>query len=372
MSNEIVKYNNRMNSFPLGALTANELNLFMSLVQQSYQKGTQKFVLTFDQLKKLSKYKRSNRRFIQDITTTNAKLLSVNGFIDNGVTIKQFVVFNTFVIDRKKQTVTISVNPDFQGLFNDLKHWTRFQLKQFNELNSAYSKNIFRLIKQYRTTGHFRLSKKELFKQLQIPKSYAKSSANLDKRVFSPIKNELSPIIRGFSINSVHSNAIGHPTIAYEFTWHPESAKADDFEKSDLVERQAKLNNISLNDTLSSDEKAKAYDRILGNKPGTTDAKKWHDLAKHSQKSQKELEKRIQRHERSVNLMKLYSNWATKFGDLSSQTTKKLSTMMDLYGLSNVQSEIDRYAVLSSSDIEVSQLLDLMESSLKKKQDNLL
>ena len=36
LSNEIVKYGNRLNTIPLGKLNANELNLFISLVQQSY------------------------------------------------------------------------------------------------------------------------------------------------------------------------------------------------------------------------------------------------------------------------------------------------------------------------------------------------
>ena len=44
MSNEIVKYNNRMNTIPLGKLSANELNLFITLVQRAYQKGTSKQV----------------------------------------------------------------------------------------------------------------------------------------------------------------------------------------------------------------------------------------------------------------------------------------------------------------------------------------
>lgn len=101
----------------MGKLNANELNLFISLVQQSYQKGTRTLVYDFDKLKALSKYDRSNERFVKDIMRTNSKLLSINAYIDDGVTIKQFACFNTFEINRAKQTLKVAVNPDFQGLF---------------------------------------------------------------------------------------------------------------------------------------------------------------------------------------------------------------------------------------------------------------
>ena len=83
MNNEIVKYGNRLNTIPLGKLNANELNLFISLVQQSYQKGTRTLLYSFDKLKALSKYDRSNERFVKDIMRTNSKLLTMELLLNN-------------------------------------------------------------------------------------------------------------------------------------------------------------------------------------------------------------------------------------------------------------------------------------------------
>ena len=231
MSNEIVKYNNRMNTIPLGKLNANELNLFITLVQRAYQKGTSKQVYSFSQLKSLSKYNRSTSNFVKDIMRTNSKLLSINAYTDDGVTITQFACFNFFQINRKEQTLTVAINPLFKGLFNDLSHWTRFQLEQFNNIKSAYAKNLYRLIKQYRTVGRLKLTKEELFKQLNIPTSYAQKISRVQQRVITPVKEELAPIIRGLAVKPIRGAGRGRPVTGYVFTWHPESKNADDFSK---------------------------------------------------------------------------------------------------------------------------------------------
>ncbi len=75
---------------------------------------------------------------------------------------KRFVLFNQFKIDGKsdKPFVEIQVNEKIYPYFLILKNWTRFNLQQFNELESSYSKTMFRLLKQYRTQGWTYFSKK--------------------------------------------------------------------------------------------------------------------------------------------------------------------------------------------------------------------
>lgn len=365
LSNEIVKYGNRLNTIPLGKLNANELNLFISLVQQSYQKGTRTLVYDFDKLKALSKYDRSNERFVKDIMRTNSKLLSINAYIDDGVTIKQFACFNTFEINRAKQTLKVAVNPDFQGLFNDLSHWTRFQLAQFNDLHSAYAKNMFRLIKQYRTVGRLKLTKEELFKQLDLPKTYQKKTSNIQTRVLNPIKEELTPVIRGLAIKTIRGAGRGRPVVGYEFTWHPEAKNADDFEKGRYADQRMKLDNIDLNPDLTPKEKARAYDRVLGYKLGTTDPKLWQEVDG-SEDDKAEVEKQLTEKEKFDQYRELLKSWVQYFNKLDMKTTGKLKTLLDGYGLDDVKAQIKRYASLGSLNIDTPTLLEMIENSLQQ------
>lgn len=369
LSNEIVKYGNRLNTIPLGKLNANELNLFISLVQQSYQKGTRTLVYDFDKLKALSKYDRSNERFVKDIMRTNSKLLSINAYIDDGVTIKQFACFNTFEINRAKQTLKVAVNPDFQGLFNDLSHWTRFQLAQFNDLHSAYAKNMFRLIKQYRTVGRLKLTKEELFKQLDLPKTYQKKTSNIQTRVLNPIKEELTPVIRGLAIKTIRGAGRGRPVVGYEFTWHPEAKNADDFEKGRYADQRMKLDNIDLNPDLTPKEKARAYDRVLGYKLGTTDPKLWQEVDG-SEDDKAEVEKQLTEKEKFEQRRELFKSWLQYFGRLGEKITGKLTALLEEYGLDAVKAQIKRYGSLNSLNIDMPTLLEMIENSLKQEAED--
>ncbi|MDM8267366.1 replication initiation protein [Limosilactobacillus pontis] len=367
MSNEIVKYSNRLNTIPLGRLNANELNLFISLVQQSYQKGTRKLTFTFKQLQSLSKYDRSSANFVKDLMKTNSKLLSINAYTDDGDTITQFACWELFQIQKSKQLLTVQVNPHFQKLFNDLSHWTRFQLAQFNELHSAYAKNMFRLIKQYRTVGRLKLTKEELFKQLDLPKTYQKKTSNVQTRVLNPIKEELSPIIRGLAIKTLRGAGRGRPVVGYEFTWHPEAKNADDFEKGRYADQRRKLDNIDLNKELSPKEKARAYDRVLGYKLGTTNPNLWKQASGSGKSS--DVENQLTEKDKFDQYRELLKTWVQYFNKLDMKTTGKLKALLDAYGLENVKAQIKRYASLTSLNVDIPTLLEMIENSLVQERE---
>ncbi|MGC4421236.1 replication initiation protein, partial [Streptococcus suis] len=70
---------------------------------------------------------------------------------------------------------------DALPLLNGLDSWVRYSLQQFNELQSSYSKTMFRLLKQFRTKGYAYFSKEDFHELLDIPKSY--KQPDIDKRV---------------------------------------------------------------------------------------------------------------------------------------------------------------------------------------------
>lgn len=262
MVNELVKYDNRLNSIPLRRFNSREMNLFFSIASRIIDKGTNDISFSFTQLKYLSQYKNHNGRFIEDLEKVYDKLLSISARNDDDDKIVRFVAFTKYEIERSTETVTIAVNPDFKGLFNELRTWTRFSLEQFASLKSTYSKTAFRLLKQYRTVGKRNFKMSEFRELLDIPESYRTDA--IDRRVLKPIKEELSPIFRGLKVKKRHEGHGGKIT-GYEFTWKPEDKNENDFLKSSWYEMRKKITNIENNNDLTKQEKENAKKRLYNN-----------------------------------------------------------------------------------------------------------
>ena len=140
-------------------------------------------------------------------------------------------MFTKFKIngDTPEPYVDIQLFEDALPLLNGLDSLVRYSLQQFNELESSYSKTMFRLLKQFRTKGFAYFSKDDFHELLDIPKSYRQSDIN--KNVIKPIRQELTAIFKGLTIKKKYGKGRGKPVIGYQFTFKPEIKKADDFNK---------------------------------------------------------------------------------------------------------------------------------------------
>lgn len=234
MTNEIVKYHHELNTIPLRKFTPVEMNLFFSIVSRMREKGDKTVRFTFEQLKDLSNYKATaNTRFVDDLKSTYEKLLQLRfgRTSKTGLSVEMFVLFTKFKIngDVDEPYVDIQIFEDALPLLNGLDEWVRYSLQQFSELQSSYSKTMFRLLKQWRTIGKVYYEKEDLHELLDIPKSY--KQPDIDKRVLKPIRQELTAIFKGLSIKKKYGKGRGKPVVGYTFTFKPEINKADDFNK---------------------------------------------------------------------------------------------------------------------------------------------
>ncbi|MBC9708935.1 MAG: replication initiation protein [Enterococcus sp.] len=287
MSNELVKYHHELNTIPLRKFTPVEMNLFFSIVSRMRDKGEQTVRFSFDQLKELSDYKpTANNRFIDDLAETYEKILSLRfgRRSKSGLSIEMFVMFTEFKIngDVEEPYVDIRIYEKAIPLLNNLDEWVRYSLKQFTDLQSSYSKTMFRLLKQFRTTGYAYFSKEDFHELLDIPKSYRETHIN--ERVLKPIKEELTPLFRGLTIKKKYGKGRGKPVIGYQFAFKAEAKNANDFSKGEREDLRQKIFNIEHNGDLSQEEKWVAKDKVLGLKIGT------HESDFYAQK-QKEFEK---------------------------------------------------------------------------------
>ena len=291
MANELVKYHTELNTIPLRKFSPVEMNLFFSIVSRMRDKGEQTVRFSFDQLKDLSDYKATaNSRFIDDIYSTYEKILSLRfgNRSANGLNRSMFVMFTQFEIvgDTDEPYVDIKLFEETIPLLNGLDEWVRYSLKQFNELQSSYSKTMFRLLKQFRTTGYAYFSKEDFSELLDIPKSYRESDIN--KNIFKPIKEELTPLFRGLTIKKKYGKGRGKPVIGYQFSFKAEAKNADDFSKGERENLRIKMFNIEHNGELSQEEKWVAKDKVLGLKIGTHEADYYSQQQKESDKIEEE------------------------------------------------------------------------------------
>ncbi len=135
------------------------------------------------------------------------------------------------------------------------------------KLCNRTSKTVFRLLKQFRTTGYAYFSKEDFHELLDIPNSYRQG--NIDQKVLGPIREELTPIFTGLTIKKKYGKGRGKPVIGYQFSFKPEMKNADDFYKGEREDFRKKIFNIDHNSELTQEQKWLAKDRVLGLKLGT-------------------------------------------------------------------------------------------------------
>ncbi|WP_164511416.1 replication initiation protein, partial [Levilactobacillus mulengensis] len=274
MSNEIVKYDPELNTIPLRKFTPVEMNLFFSIVSRMRDKGDETVRFSFDQLKELSAYKpTANNRFIDDIESTYQKILGLRfgRRSKDGLHREFFVMFTEFEINGHADDpyVDIKIYPKAIKLLNELESWVRYALSEFRDLKSSYAKTMFRLLKQFRTTGYAYFSVADFNELLDVPKSY--KSSNINQSVLKPIKEELTPLFRGLTVRKKYGKGRGKPVIGYSFTWKSEKKDANDFSQGQIQDERQKLFNIQHNGELTEQEKWRAIDKVKGLTLGSTE-----------------------------------------------------------------------------------------------------
>lgn len=274
LSNEIVKYDPELNTIPLRKFTPVEMNLFFSIVSRMRDKGDETVRFSFDQLKELSAYKpTANNRFIDDIESTYQKILGLRfgRRSKDGLYREFFVMFTEFEINGHADDpyVDIKIYPKAIKLLNELESWVRYALSEFRDLKSSYAKTMFRLLKQFRTTGYAYFSVADFNELLDVPKSY--KSSNINQSVLKPIKEELTPLFRGLTVRKKYGKGRGKPVIGYSFAWKSEKKNANDFSQGQFQDERQKLFNIQHNGELTEQEKWRAIDKVKGLTLGSTE-----------------------------------------------------------------------------------------------------
>ncbi|MDN4849170.1 replication initiation protein (plasmid) [Ligilactobacillus salivarius] len=382
--NRLIKYDPELNTIPLRKFTPAEMNLLFGIISEVQGKKDSVVTLTFEQLKDLSNYKpTANKRFIDDLYSTYSKLLSLRfgRMSKTGLTREMFVLFNKFKIiaeNTKTPHVDLRVQEEAIPILNELSKWVRFNYSDFIKLNSSYSKTMFRLLKQYRTTGYVYYDKENFYELLDIPKSYIKNQANLDNRVINPILEELSPIFKGLNIYKRKSKHRGRAIIGFEFTFKPERKDVEDIKRNNEQMLKDRMFNLINNNSLSYKQKRKAAIKAFndfsaddyqeledkGELPiwaKIPEDKKLTKPLENNSTSDKTPKNKVTEEEKT----RVFDLWTQIFGmNGFKYASKQLIDLINMYPTELISEQIQQYTAFAGDNFSVTMVIDLLKNSL--------
>lgn len=235
----MLKYHNDMNLIAFKDFSQRELNIFFSLCLLMKEKGTGEITLSYDEIKNVIPDRfESNTKFEEILESVYDKLLQLRLESRDKNKIEKFILFTSYKIHVNEKNVTINTNSDYSYILNNLsKNFTLFELQEFNELSSTYSKHMFRLLKQYRSTGFFRINVEEFRRLLDVPKSYTMKKIGV--KVLGPIEKELVSYFKDFKIKKIKE---GRSITNLEFTFKPQHYKCND--EIDTIDVEATQSNL--------------------------------------------------------------------------------------------------------------------------------
>ena len=202
---EIVKYSNDLHKLKIGNFGEMEQNLLFGILSNCRDKYDE-FVMTLAELNAFS----PSRKYTANEMLQKALSLRESIFKLDFSVIKSkdenyheqdiYNLFSRFTIcyngkkndfDNAELTeIKLKVNEDFRELIANLtKEFTQYELEEFIFLNSRYTKTIYRYLKQFRTTGIWRVSWDDFKEILGIPSSY--KMCDIDKRILEPSIKQL-------------------------------------------------------------------------------------------------------------------------------------------------------------------------------------
>lgn len=224
----IVEHSNEINNLKTAGLTEVELDLFITTIYLLKDKKTDEITLSFAEFRNLAEIKgKHSDRLIKNIESMSTKLINMNQKVTlpNGV-IKIFHFFRTITIDPNDNMVTLAINQDFQYLINDLiGNYTEYDFKHIVGLSSKYSKQLFKLLKQFDNnlvgSSKFCLKNPDEFKEiLGIPPSYDRAHF---AKLLLKITDELKPYFLNLKLEKLNKEQeivkSGQKTKYLKWTW---------------------------------------------------------------------------------------------------------------------------------------------------------
>ncbi len=164
-------------------------------------------------------------------------------------TIYNFVCFEEASIIADEVHITLQ-SRFYDMIINKKFGFTAFELAEFAELSGKYTKTLYRLLKQFRTTGKAYFEWEEFCRIMKIPQDYRQSE--VDKWVLKPAIKELTkertlfdqvrvPFKNlAFEKKKISARGRGGKVVGIEFTFKPENIEIQKIENQNKLSDEEK------------------------------------------------------------------------------------------------------------------------------------
>ena len=231
----MVAYNKQpFNTLIFTNFTSLDFNLFMCFCFVAKNKRNSSIKLTFDDLEFLiGKLDKNGKR--QKIDKNSVRLFAqLNEFCEKAakVIVKQVSddcnsykrLFDVIDIYKKEKIIVIRFNTLMvEALNNITRYFTEFELQQYCNLKSKYSKQLYLLLMDNLYTGKYKISKDELIRRFSLDdKKLLASESNFEKVVFNKsVINEIKLLFTEFNFTKDYlgNGKNNRKIIAYNFIY---------------------------------------------------------------------------------------------------------------------------------------------------------
>lgn len=191
--NEVVKYSNELHELKFNSMNEAQQNVFFTLLQQFRKASGDTLELDFNKLFELAQISQGTN-YRKEILDKLGRLqefkfrYQINELGD----LRQDVIFPSIETDSKNKVLRIRVSQGFKDRYisSPLKGWTRYELAEFVNLSGTYTKTIYRYLKQFKSSGRWRIRYDDFKELLGVPEKYRASE--IDKWILKPAIKELS------------------------------------------------------------------------------------------------------------------------------------------------------------------------------------
>ena len=269
----IVKYHNDLNKLKFYLFGELEQNILMGVFLNARFHNTKEFILNADDIAKfLPQRNPSKQEIFNRVMSLRENLFKIDYTheikLDNGlIELSFYNIFSVFTLvytteNREFEYLKIKISDDFSYLIHNItKFMTQFELEEFLFLNGKYAKALYIHLKQFRTTGIWRVKWDDFKEFLGIPSSY--KMCDIDKQILEPSVEQLSSPLNLFELHETKTKKAtrtpfknlkytkikgkgrgrGGAVVAIEFTFDKQTAQGEpiaDFMGQEIAPSHAK------------------------------------------------------------------------------------------------------------------------------------
>ncbi|WQS33912.1 RepB family plasmid replication initiator protein [Helicobacter pylori] len=201
--NTYITYHNNTNKVNLGKLSEREANLLFAIFQKLKDQGNTLIRFEPQDLKRMLNIDISNERLSEVVVKLWDSIKTADFWkiseTETSIIQENYMLFSRCKIELNKPSkdlkyLEIQLNDNYQYLLNNLGmgQYTSFNLLEFQRVRGKYAKTLYRLLKQYKSTGILSVEWEQFRELLDIPKDY--EMPNIDQKVLTPSLKELRKI----------------------------------------------------------------------------------------------------------------------------------------------------------------------------------